>query len=113
MATSTALAHHRAAAPHIVAMVGLGAEKAGHLGFQNLLHGALNQIAQKIFPAQPLLPPRYNPNTLFLASHLSPPCECRLRKQHPKESNRWLTDARHSAASTELYGLNRSINDTS
>ena len=59
------------AAPNIVALVALGAEKAGHLRFQNLLHGALNQIAEKVLPAETILPSRYNPNTLFLASHLS------------------------------------------
>src|ERR1019366_9958723 len=97
------------AAPNIVALVALGAKKAGHLSLQNLLHGALYQLAEKVLPAETILPSRYNPNTLFLASHLSPPCECRSGKQHPKESTRWLADDRHSAASTELYGLNRGV----
>src|SRR5450631_709622 len=58
------------AAPHFVALVALGAKKTGHLSFKNLLHRALNQIAEKIFPAQALLPSRHNLNTLSLASHL-------------------------------------------
>jgi predicted neuraminidase len=37
------------------------------------------------------LPSRQNLNTLSLASHFgSPPDECRLGKQHPKESTAWL-----------------------
>src|ERR1019366_7971352 len=79
------------APPHIVPLVGLGTDKTGHLSFKNLLHRALNKIAEKILPAQALLPSRHNLNTLSLASHLSPPpCECRLGKQHPKESTGWL-----------------------
>jgi hypothetical protein len=54
------------------------------------------------------LPSRQILNNLSLASHFGPPpCECRSGKQHPKESTGWLADARHSDASTELYGLNR------
>jgi hypothetical protein len=66
-------------------------QETGHLGFRNLLHGALNQSAEKIFSAQSLSPSSQNLNTLSLASHLGcPPRECRLGKQHPKESTEWL-----------------------
>jgi hypothetical protein len=54
------------AAPLTVALVGLGAQEAGHLGFKNLLHGALTQIAEKNISAQSLLPPSQNLNTLSL-----------------------------------------------
>ncbi|MGC8537317.1 MAG: hypothetical protein ACP5QR_17705, partial [Rhizomicrobium sp.] len=66
-------------------------------------------FAKKILPAKSTLQPLHNPNTLSLASrlHRLPP-ECRLRKQHPKESPRWLALAHPSTASTELYGLNPS-----
>ena len=39
------------AAPLAVAFVALGTQKAGHLGFQNLLHRALDQLAKKILAA--------------------------------------------------------------
>ena len=57
------------APPHIIALVGLRTQKTGHLGFQNLLHGALNQFAKKILAADTRLPSRQNLNTLSLASH--------------------------------------------
>jgi hypothetical protein len=90
-------------APLAVALVRLGAQETGHLGFQNLLHRALNQLPKKVFAANAALPSRQNLNTLSIASHLShPPWKCRLGKQHPKESNRWLAHAHQSDASTEL-----------
>src|SRR5665213_280960 len=52
-------------------------------------------------PAQSQYPVPCEPS----ASRLSP--ECRLRKQHAKESPRWLAPAIPSTASTELYGLHR------
>jgi hypothetical protein len=66
------------AAPLIVALVGLGAQKTGHLGFQNLLHRALDQFAKKVLPANPALPSCRNLKTLSFASHTLPLWKCRL-----------------------------------
>jgi hypothetical protein len=90
------------ASPPAVALVRLRAKKTRRLGFQNLLNRALHQAAQKVLVPKSSLPSRRNIRTLSLASHLSPPWKCRLGKQHPKESNRWLARARQSDASTEL-----------
>jgi hypothetical protein len=56
-------------APLAVALVGIRAQRAGHLGLHNLLHHPLDQAAKVNLSAQPLLPIRQNPRSVRAASH--------------------------------------------
>ncbi|MHB1958206.1 MAG: hypothetical protein ACYCO5_04155 [Acidobacteriaceae bacterium] len=62
----------------VTARAGLGAQKTAHLGFQNLLHRALNQIEEQVLSAETLLHPAATSVPCPLrAICIVPPLECR------------------------------------